>query len=96
MADQELNLLQLTAAIMGTASRKSAGGRAVQYAQSPAFSQQVLTTYHTTFWERPRPHTFPSLATARKIFPSLTAPHRVLAARFTWTVQKLFTPFPKE
>ena len=38
----------------------------------PALSQQVLTTYHTTFCEMPFPHTFPILATARKIRPSLT------------------------
>ncbi len=34
----------------------------------PALSQQLLTTYQTTFCERPLPHTFPRLATARKIF----------------------------
>jgi hypothetical protein len=46
----------------------------------PAFSQQVLTTYQTTFCEMPLPHTFPSLATARKILPSLTP-----AARVHWS-----------
>jgi hypothetical protein len=38
----------------------------------PALSQQVLTTYHSTFCEMPFPHTLPVLATARKILPSLT------------------------
>ena len=33
----------------------------------PALAQQVLTTYQTTFCERPLPHTFPRPATARKI-----------------------------
>src|SRR6266542_3423036 len=32
----------------------------------PTLSQQVLTTYQTTFCEIPFPHTFPALATARK------------------------------
>ena len=52
---------------------------------SPAFSQQVLTTYQTTFWEMPRPHTFPRLATARKILPSLTPAARVHWSRATFT-----------
>jgi hypothetical protein len=39
---------------------------------NPALSQHVLTTYHTTFCEMPLPHTFPILATARKILPSVT------------------------
>src|SRR6202142_2404874 len=38
----------------------------------PALWQQVLTAYQTTFCERPLPHTFPRLATARKILPSQT------------------------
>src|SRR6516162_1944963 len=46
----------------------------------PALSQQVRTTYQTTFCEMPRPHTFPNLATARKILPSLTP-----AARVHWS-----------
>ncbi len=50
----------------------------------PAFSQQVLTTYQTTFREMPLPHTFPILATARKIVPSLT-----LAARVHWSIAAL-------
>lgn len=33
-----------------------------------AFSQHVLTTYQTMFCEIPRPHTFPILPTARKIY----------------------------
>ena len=37
-----------------------------------SLSQQVLTTYRTTFCEISLPHTFPSLAAARKIRPSLT------------------------
>src|SRR4029077_16434190 len=47
---------------------------------NPAFSQQVRTTYQTTFCEIPSPHTFPSLATARKTLPSLTP-----AARVHWS-----------
>ena len=39
---------------------------------NPALSQQLLTTYHTTFCEMPLPQTFPIRATARKILPSLT------------------------
>jgi hypothetical protein len=54
---------------------------------NPALWQQVLTTYQTTFCEMPRPHTFPSLATARKIFPSVT-----LAARVHWS-RAAFTQF---
>ena len=37
---------------------------------SPAFSQQPLTTYQTTFWEIALPQTFPVRLTLRKIFPS--------------------------
>ena len=36
---------------------------------SPALSQQVFTTYQTTFWQTPWPHTFPALPIARKILP---------------------------
>jgi hypothetical protein len=43
----------------------------------PALSQHVFTTYQTTFCEIPQPHTFPILATARKILPSLTLAARV-------------------
>jgi hypothetical protein len=32
---------------------------------NPTLSQQVFTTYQTTFCEMPLPHTFPVLATAR-------------------------------
>jgi len=46
----------------------------------PALSQHVFTTYHTTFCEIPRPHTFPIRATARKILPSVT-----LAAHVHWS-----------
>src|ERR1019366_6560323 len=53
----------------------------------PALSQQVLTTYQTTFCEIPLPHTFPILATARKILPSVT-----FAARVHWWRAAL-TPF---
>ena len=38
----------------------------------PALPQQDRTTYHTTFCEMPVPHTFPVLATPRKILPSVT------------------------
>jgi len=38
----------------------------------PALPQQDRTTYHTTFCEMPAPHTFPVLATPRKILPSVT------------------------
>jgi hypothetical protein len=44
---------------------------------NPALSQYVLTTYHTTFCEMPPPQTFPNLATARKILPSVTPAARV-------------------
>lgn len=47
----------------------------------PAFWQQVLTTYHTTFCEIPLPHTFPILATARKILPPVTPAARVHSSR---------------
>ena len=52
----------------GTAWRRSCGAMC----SKPALSQQVLTTYQTTFCEMPFPHTLPILATARKIRPSLT------------------------
>jgi hypothetical protein len=69
---------------------------------NPALWQQVLTTYQTTFCEMPRPHTFPSLATARKIFPSVTLAARVhwsrvwivgrfLAAQTEWTCPQMNT-----
>src|SRR5713101_6284968 len=51
----------------------------------PALSQQVLTTYQTTFCERPLPHTFPRLATARKILPSQTPAARVHCSRAAFT-----------
>jgi hypothetical protein len=47
--------------------RKSCGAMCC----SPAFSQQPLTTYQTTFCEMPSPHIFPARATARKIRPSV-------------------------
>ena len=64
MPQQELNLLQLSA---------------VRVAQLRTGSSQIkaLTTYHTTFCEMPFPHTFPALATARKILPSETPAARV-------------------
>ena len=76
MAQQELNLLQLTAAIV--AQFRTGPPQVVRRnASKPALSQQLLTTYQTTFCERPRPHTFPRLATGRKILPSQTPAARV-------------------
>jgi len=46
----------------------------------PAFWQHVLTTYQTTFCDNPLPHTFPFLATLRKILSSVT-----LAAPVHWS-----------
>jgi hypothetical protein len=68
--EQELNLLQLTTAAVAqlrTSSPQVCGA----ICSKPALSQQVLTTYHTTFCEMPFPHTFPILATARNILPSV-------------------------
>jgi hypothetical protein len=70
VAQQELNLLQLaTARVHSFAQvlRKSCGA----ICSKPALWQQVLTTYHTTFYEMPFPHTCPVLATRRKILPSV-------------------------
>jgi len=56
----------------GLVSRRFASNHGEQYMLQVALSQQVLTTYQTAFCEMPLPHTLPSLATARKILPSLT------------------------
>lgn len=45
----------------------------------PAFWQQVLTTYQTTFCDKPLPHTFPFLATLRKILPCVTLAAHMLS-----------------
>jgi hypothetical protein len=72
MPQQKLNLLKFAPPLLRHSSaqvlRKSWGA----ICSEPALWQQVLTTYHTTFCEVPFPHTFPVLATARKIFPSVT------------------------
>ena len=44
---------------------------------NPALPQQDRTTYQTTFCEIPVPHTFPVLATAQKILPSVTLAARI-------------------
>src|SRR5260370_6686358 len=70
MPQQELNLLQL--ATIAVAQLRTGSPQVVRCNMLQARSQQVLTTYHTTFCEMPFPHTFPVLATARKILPSRT------------------------
>src|SRR5215467_9384730 len=80
MSEQELNLLKLTATVVAQLAqvrRRSCGAMCPK----PTLWQQLLTTYQTTFCEMPRPHTFPFLATARKILPSVTCAARVQLSR---------------
>ena len=71
VSQQELNLLKLATAAV--AQRRTGSPQVMRcYVLQTTPSQQVLTTYHTTFCEMPFPHTFPFLATARKILPSVT------------------------
>ena len=76
MAQQELNLLQLAAARVAQLRTGSPQVVRCNMLQA-ALSQHVFTTYHTTFCEIPFPHTFPALATARKILPSVTPAARI-------------------
>src|SRR5947199_963109 len=71
MAKQELNLLKLTTAGRDTTSHTSCASHEVLYGPI-ALVDMLRTTYHTTFCERPSPHTFPVLLTARNIFPCVT------------------------
>ena len=76
MPEQELNLLKLSAVRVAQLRTGSAQvmRRNVLQARSLAAG---LDYYHTTFCEMPFPHTFPALATARKILPSVTPAARV-------------------
>jgi hypothetical protein len=68
---QELNLLQRSSAVMTqlrTGPPQVMGCDMLQ-ARSPAAGPDHV---HTTFCEMPAPHTFPVLATPRKILPSVT------------------------
>ena len=75
VSQQELNLLKFSTigvAQLRTSAqvrRRSCGA----ICSSPARWQQLRTTYQTTFSEIPEPQTFPTLATARKIFPFVIA-----------------------
>ena len=71
----------------GIVSRRFSADRVALCAPSRPFWQQPLTTYQTTFCDKPLPHTFPSLATLRKILPSVT-----LAAHVHWSRAALTHP----
>ena len=71
MPQQEVNLLKLATTCSGIISRTFARKSCGAMWSNPTLSQQVLTTYQTTFCERLSPHTFPVLATARNILPPL-------------------------